>query len=71
MAKTAMTPARLFPKISGMRREEIPAYPSFAVREILVNSVAHCDYSLMGMRVMIAIFTDRMEIQSPPMSPPM
>lgn len=56
---------RLYPKITGMRREDILAYPVAAVREILVNAVTHCDYSLAGMRVMIAIFNDRMEIQSP------
>ena len=60
---------RLFPTISGLKREDIPAYPTFAIREILVNSVVHCDYSLMGMRVMIAIFADRMEIQSPGILP--
>lgn len=56
---------RLYPKIAGMKREDIPAYPVAAVREILVNAVSHCDYSLAGMRVMIAVFNDRMEIQSP------
>ena len=34
-----------------------------------MNSVVHCDYSLMGMRVMIAIFVDRLEIQSPGILP--
>lgn len=61
--------SRLFPKIEGMKREDIPAYPGFAVREILVNSVVHCDYSLTGMRVMVAIFSDRLEIQSPGLLP--
>lgn len=60
---------RLFPKIAGLKREDISAYPVFAVREILVNSVTHCDYSLMGMRVMVAIFADRLEIQSPGILP--
>lgn len=60
---------RLYPKIAGLKRQDIPAYPPFAVREILVNSVAYCDYSLIGMRVMIAIYADRMEIQSPGILP--
>ena len=38
--------SRLFPKITGMIREDIPAYPVSAIREILVNSIVHCDYSL-------------------------
>lgn len=60
---------RLYPKIAGMRREDISAYPAAAVREILVNAVTHCDYSLTGMRIMIAIFNDRMEVQSPGILP--
>lgn len=60
---------RHFPKISGMKRRDISAYPSFAVREVLINSVVYCDYSIMGMRTMIVIFADRMEIQSPGMLP--
>jgi predicted HTH transcriptional regulator len=60
---------RLYPKIAGMKRKDIPAYPVFAIREILVNSVAHCDYSLTGMHVMVAIFSDRLEIQNPGLLP--
>ena len=60
---------RLYPKIAGMKREDISAYPAAAIREILVNAVTHCDYSLTGMRIMIAIFNDRMEIQSPGILP--
>ncbi|RLC13892.1 MAG: hypothetical protein DRH93_21375 [Deltaproteobacteria bacterium] len=60
---------RLFPKIAGMVREDIPAYPDFVIREILVNSIVHCDYSLIGMRVMVGIFSDRLEIQSPGILP--
>jgi ATP-dependent DNA helicase RecG len=33
--------------------------------EVLVNAVTHCDYPLTGMRIMVAISNDRMEIQSP------
>jgi len=61
--------SRLFPKIAGMEREDIPAYPGYAIREILVNSIVHCDYSLTGMRIMVAVFSDRLEIQSPGLLP--
>jgi len=60
---------RLYSKIVGMKRKDIPAYPVFAIREILVNAVAHCDYSLTGMHVMVAIFSDRLEIQNPGLLP--
>ena len=60
---------RLYPKIVGMKRNDIPAYPVFAIREILINALAHCDYSLTGMHVMVAIFSDRLEIQNPGLLP--
>ena len=35
------------------------------IRELLVNAVAHRDYNLTGARVIIKIFKDRIEYQSP------
>ena len=52
-----------------MRRQDIPEYPQVALREVLVNAVAHADYSLTGMRIRVAIYADRMEIESPGMLP--
>src|SRR3990170_1292760 len=60
---------RLAAKIKTMVRRDIPEYPELAVREILANAVAHADYSLSGMRIMVAVFDDRMEIQNPGMLP--
>ena len=40
-----------------------------ALREVLVNAVAHADYSLTGMRIRVAIYADRMEIENPGMLP--
>jgi ATP-dependent DNA helicase RecG len=51
--------------VTGLRREEQPEYPSFAVREALVNSIAHRDYRLSGRRVEIRMFEDRLEVISP------
>jgi ATP-dependent DNA helicase RecG len=56
-------------KIETMIRRDIPEYPEVALREVLVNAVTHADYSLTGMRIMVAIYDDRMEIQNPGMLP--
>lgn len=53
------------PVVTGLLREEIPEYPRPAVREALVNAVAHRDYALEGASVDIRMFDDRLEIQSP------
>ena len=60
---------RLAAKITTMRRQDIPEYPEVALREVLVNAVAHADYSLTGMRIRVAIYADRMEIENPGMLP--
>ena len=59
--------ARLAARIEGMVREDVPEYPRIALREALVNAVAHTDYTLRGMQIMVAIFADRLEIQNPGM----
>jgi ATP-dependent DNA helicase RecG len=51
--------------VKGLVREEKSEYPSFAVREALVNAVCHRDYQLAGRRIEIRMFDDRMEVISP------
>jgi ATP-dependent DNA helicase RecG len=51
--------------VTGLEREERTEYPVAAVREALVNAVAHRDYRLGGRRIEVRMFTDRMEIVSP------
>ncbi|NOX32303.1 MAG: DeoR family transcriptional regulator [Deltaproteobacteria bacterium] len=60
---------RLYPKIKSFHRKDISAYSELAVREVLLNALAHTDYSITGMRIFISIFSDRMEIQNPGMLP--
>jgi len=60
---------RLAAKIEAIRRQDIPEYPVVAVREVLVNALAHRDYAISGMKIQVAIFSDRLEIQSPGMFP--
>ena len=53
--------------IQGLIREEIPEYPPDAVREALVNAVAHRDYSEIarGSQVQIQMYQNRLEIHNP------
>lgn len=51
--------------VTGLEREERTEYPVAAVREALVNAVAHRDYRLGGRRIEVRMFADRMEITSP------
>lgn len=51
--------------VVGLLREEVPEYPRPAVREAIVNAVAHRNYALDGGAVDIRMYDDRIEIQSP------
>ena len=51
--------------VVGLKREEQPEYPGFAVREALVNAIAHRDYRLAGRRVEVRMYEDRLEVISP------
>lgn len=46
-------------------REAVRAYPKEAVREALVNAIAHRDYSIAGTQIDVDIYCDRIEIVSP------
>ena len=46
-------------------RDEIRSYPLIAVREALVNAIAHRDYSISGTQIDVDIFDDRIDISSP------
>ncbi|MGM9813302.1 MAG: RNA-binding domain-containing protein [Candidatus Enteromonas sp.] len=46
-------------------RESLSAYPFEAVREALVNAIAHRDYSIFGTQIDVDVFVDRIEITSP------
>lgn len=51
--------------VNTLERQEITEYPRFAVREALVNAVAHRDYRIKGRRIEIRMYADRLEIISP------
>ncbi len=65
----AMDFVRLHMLVAGekrsVRRVEHAQYPLVAVREALVNAVAHRDYSLAGARTRLLMFADRLELPRP------
>jgi len=56
---------RLANKIVEFKRIDIPEYPYEAIREAVVNALAHRDYLRRGAPIMISIFDDRVEVSSP------
>lgn len=49
----------------GVTTREIPEYPLNAVREAVANAVVHRDYTIGGREVLIRMFANRLEIESP------
>src|SRR5690606_19643045 len=53
----------------AMERREQFEYPLEAARELVVNAVAHRDYSISGDGIRLYLFKDHMEITSPGLLP--
>lgn len=51
--------------VRGLVREEVPEYPTIAIREALLNALGHRDYALSGSSVHVRLFADGIEIESP------
>lgn len=51
--------------LEGGRRIDRWDYPENVVREAIVNALVHRDYSITGTDIMLAIYSDRLEIASP------
>ncbi len=49
----------------GGQRHERPDYPLEAIRETIVNAVAHRDYTISVMDIELSIYVDRLEVISP------
>ena len=59
------------PIITGKaQRRDVDQYPPVAVREVIVNAVAHADYAIEGASIFVALYSDRLEISSPGTWPP-
>lgn len=56
-------------EIGAVRRREQWSLPPVAVREAVINAVAHADYAQHGAPLRIAIFDDRLEVENPGLLP--
>jgi predicted HTH transcriptional regulator len=56
-------------EIGAVRRRERWSLPPVAVREAVINAVAHADYAQRGAPLRIAIFGDRLEVENPGLLP--
>jgi ATP-dependent DNA helicase RecG len=52
-------------RMIGLSHQEVLEYPFDAVRELVVNAIAHRDYNLQGDSIHLNIFVDRLEVTSP------
>ncbi|MDQ2087078.1 ATP-binding protein [Herbivorax sp. ANBcel31] len=51
--------------INGLKREEKSEYPTLVLREAIVNTLVHRNYSISGSKIRIFMFEDRIEFHSP------
>jgi predicted HTH transcriptional regulator len=56
-------------RIEGIRRDEHWSIPLPAVREAVINAITHSDYSQKGAPIRVAVFDDRVEVESPGLLP--
>ena len=55
--------------IGRLRRVDRWSLPPVAVREAVINAVAHCDYAQAGAPIRLALFDDRLEVENPGLLP--
>jgi predicted HTH transcriptional regulator len=56
---------RRTPRVVGLQRIELPEYPETALREALVNALAHRDYEDPSQHVVVEVFFDRIVVTNP------
>jgi ATP-dependent DNA helicase RecG len=52
-------------RYAGVQRADLWLVPIAAFRECVVNAVAHRDYAILGSRVLVEVFDDRVVVTSP------
>jgi ATP-dependent DNA helicase RecG len=63
--KFLMTNLQKVVRMVGLTHQETLEYPFSAVRELVINSVAHRDYNAQGDCIHINIFSNQLEVTSP------
>lgn len=56
-------------EIGRVRRTGHWSYPRVAVREAVINAVAHADYAQRGAPIRVALYDDRLEVENPGLLP--
>ncbi|MCL5268278.1 MAG: helix-turn-helix domain-containing protein [Bacteroidetes bacterium] len=56
-------------KVVGLNRVRLDEYPTEALREALVNAVAHRRYEDAGRKIMLEVFSDHVVVSSPGLPP--
>lgn len=56
-------------KVEGLKRASAEAYPQEALREAIVNAVAHRDYEEAGAKITVEVFSDRVVFSNPGLPP--
>jgi predicted HTH transcriptional regulator len=56
-------------RVIGLNRVQLDEYPIEALRETLVNAVAHRRYELYGQKIFLTVFFDRVIVASPGLPP--
>jgi ATP-dependent DNA helicase RecG len=51
--------------INGLKREDKEEYPMIVMREAIVNSLVHRNYSISGSKIRVLMYDDRIEFRSP------
>lgn len=54
-----------FSYMDGIVRKDVPQYLKESLREAIVNAVAHRHYSIIGSKIRLFVFKDRLEVRSP------
>jgi predicted HTH transcriptional regulator len=52
-------------RVVGLSRIALDEYPREAVREVIVNAIAHRNYEDAARQILVKLFTDRLEVFSP------
>jgi len=56
-------------RVVGLNRVRMDEYPSEALREAVVNAVAHRQYEDAGRKILLEVFSDRVVVSSPGLPP--